>query len=732
MPSTYSNNLRLELIGSGEQSGAWGNTTNNNLGTLIEEAISGVGTITITDADYILKAYNGVSDEARQPVLIIGGTLSVDRKITAPAKEKLYVIKNNTVGGKALLLQTTDPSTVPLTIPNGSTYTVYCSDSVSFTQYGGLLNHYNNQTGDVFGISNVNAGIGIGIANDSIVGSVTATNTGVLTFNGLSGNVVATKTTITDLLGYIPPTPDGTGVTSGSNWDVNAATATKLASSTGVAPSYATRAWVNYNQKAAASPAPYTKTASAVQLAGSTVVNVTGLTGLTTISGTYRQSTPIKTGTYVQGTTLAGSATYVQGGTPTSGATYTQTGYTVSVFLATALPTLLLVGQQIRVTIGASVVLRTVATVTDTLHFTFISDTSTTIVTPTSIVIQTAGNIVTATYASHGVGAGAANITVTSGAATSGGVTVTGSTTNTFTYTASNNLLTSGNMTVTKPSTSVTATSIAHGLAAGTTSIYVTTASPVSTTYTATRTGVDTFTFTAAAPALTAYNTPGTISFVYAGTTVTVTATAHGLIAGESVWLNNPTASPVSQVYQILSVPTANTFTYIAASSVLIYATPSAVTFVNDGFSAGQMVTMNYPLGTTTYVSFVIQTVTGLNSFTVAYTAGAHSVGVTFRFLAMRGDGNVAYVSDGANASVLGYSYVNFRAPMISANYCLTGTGSDASTYVNITAATPTNYGAGGALNVSNIPAPMYIPIRTVNGAGTGVDSEYTYISITQ
>ena len=41
MPSTYSTSLKLELIGNGEQTGTWGQTTNNNLGTLIEQAITG-------------------------------------------------------------------------------------------------------------------------------------------------------------------------------------------------------------------------------------------------------------------------------------------------------------------------------------------------------------------------------------------------------------------------------------------------------------------------------------------------------------------------------------------------------------------------------------------------------------------------------------------------------------------------------------------------------------------
>ena len=68
MPSTYSPSLRIELPGSGEQSGVWGTTTNNNLGTLLEQSIAGVQAITMTDANYTLSNYNGVSDEARKAV----------------------------------------------------------------------------------------------------------------------------------------------------------------------------------------------------------------------------------------------------------------------------------------------------------------------------------------------------------------------------------------------------------------------------------------------------------------------------------------------------------------------------------------------------------------------------------------------------------------------------------------------------------------------------------------
>ena len=55
MPSTYSPNLRIELIASGEQANTWGYSTDNNLGTLIEQAISGEAAITMVDADVTLS-----------------------------------------------------------------------------------------------------------------------------------------------------------------------------------------------------------------------------------------------------------------------------------------------------------------------------------------------------------------------------------------------------------------------------------------------------------------------------------------------------------------------------------------------------------------------------------------------------------------------------------------------------------------------------------------------------
>jgi hypothetical protein len=94
MSSTYSPNLGIQLIGSGDQAGAWGNTTNVNLGTLIEEAISGYTTYSCTGGTDIITIPDGATGVARNMYIQLsgvgGGTVQV------PAKEKLYFIYNST------------------------------------------------------------------------------------------------------------------------------------------------------------------------------------------------------------------------------------------------------------------------------------------------------------------------------------------------------------------------------------------------------------------------------------------------------------------------------------------------------------------------------------------------------------------------------------------------------------------------------------------------------------
>jgi hypothetical protein len=124
MASTYSANLRLELIGTGEQQGTWGSTTNSNLGTLLEQAIGGYESITVLDVgDTTLTTANGATDQARNMTLNLIGTISAARNVICPAAEKIYIVKNATTGGFAVTFKVTGQTGV--SIPNGSTAVFY-------------------------------------------------------------------------------------------------------------------------------------------------------------------------------------------------------------------------------------------------------------------------------------------------------------------------------------------------------------------------------------------------------------------------------------------------------------------------------------------------------------------------------------------------------------------------------------------------------------------------------
>lgn len=117
MPSTYSQNLKLELIATGEQSGTWGTTTNTNIGTLIEEAICGVGTVVMADANTTITISDGASSAARKVVLTVTGTLTGNRNLIVPTIQKQYIVHNNTTGGFTITVKTSAGSGVQ--VPTG-------------------------------------------------------------------------------------------------------------------------------------------------------------------------------------------------------------------------------------------------------------------------------------------------------------------------------------------------------------------------------------------------------------------------------------------------------------------------------------------------------------------------------------------------------------------------------------------------------------------------------------
>ena len=115
MPSTYSPDLRIELMANGEKSGTWGTITNDNLGVIIEDAISGLASVSVVSANQALTAQNGAADQARCAAISLTTTTAANFAVYVPPVTKLYVITN----------------------PSGYTATVYCSTVLGNTTAAG-------------------------------------------------------------------------------------------------------------------------------------------------------------------------------------------------------------------------------------------------------------------------------------------------------------------------------------------------------------------------------------------------------------------------------------------------------------------------------------------------------------------------------------------------------------------------------------------------------------------
>jgi hypothetical protein len=134
--STYSPSLRIELITTGTQAGTWGNTTNTNLGELIESAIAGYVSVSITSANQALTALNGAADQSRNMSIALTTTTTAAFNVYAPPAEKTYVIYNAsayaaTIFNSSVLGNTTAAGT-GVAIPAGKTVTIW-SDGTNFS-----------------------------------------------------------------------------------------------------------------------------------------------------------------------------------------------------------------------------------------------------------------------------------------------------------------------------------------------------------------------------------------------------------------------------------------------------------------------------------------------------------------------------------------------------------------------------------------------------------------------
>jgi len=122
MPSTYTTRNGIELIATGEQSGAWGDTTNVNL-QIIDRVLSGVGTISLSGTTHTLTTTDGTLSDGMYKVLVLGGSPSGTNTITVSPNtaQKLYFVYNNS-GQSAVFTQGSGGN---VTVANGDSKIVY-------------------------------------------------------------------------------------------------------------------------------------------------------------------------------------------------------------------------------------------------------------------------------------------------------------------------------------------------------------------------------------------------------------------------------------------------------------------------------------------------------------------------------------------------------------------------------------------------------------------------------
>ena len=131
MPSTYSPDLRLELMANGEKTGTWGSITNVNLGTILEDAISGLVAVITTTQKQALTVVDGNTDQARCAAVNVSTTFSGAYEVYVPPVTKLYVFINSddtydvTIYASTTAGNTT-PAGVGIVVPHGKSVLVRC------------------------------------------------------------------------------------------------------------------------------------------------------------------------------------------------------------------------------------------------------------------------------------------------------------------------------------------------------------------------------------------------------------------------------------------------------------------------------------------------------------------------------------------------------------------------------------------------------------------------------
>jgi hypothetical protein len=213
MSSSYSSSLRIELIGSGDQAGTWGTTTDNNLAYLLDSAVAGYQTVSVTSASQALTYLNGATSSAAlnqsiYALLRFTTTVGATFAVYAPPVSKMYIIYNNSGYSMTLYNSTVIGNTTAagtgLTIPDGAKYVAF-SDGTNFYKTdsgtgtvtsvgwtGGLVSVATQTTTPAFTVAGTSGGVPYFSSASAWASSAALTQYGVVYGGGAGAAPAAT------------------------------------------------------------------------------------------------------------------------------------------------------------------------------------------------------------------------------------------------------------------------------------------------------------------------------------------------------------------------------------------------------------------------------------------------------------------------------------------------------------------------------------------------------------
>jgi hypothetical protein len=97
---------------------------NDGLTELVDAAIAGTASVTMSDANYTLTVDDGATDEARKMFVVLTGALTATRNVVCPSVSKLYFVANTTTGDQDIVFKTN--AGTGITVPNGEAMVLYC------------------------------------------------------------------------------------------------------------------------------------------------------------------------------------------------------------------------------------------------------------------------------------------------------------------------------------------------------------------------------------------------------------------------------------------------------------------------------------------------------------------------------------------------------------------------------------------------------------------------------